>query len=320
MKNYLLLLLLTLPLFFACKEKKTSMKDDEVVTVTDFIEFFPEVGLTFQLADTTLRQKTTDSLLIGNKTFHQFIPDSLLKKDFGATARPKLYALGRVKEKDRETYLFFKAVAGSKRVGYLVCFSEKEQFLQGMPLVRDGFDSQASAYGQLDKKFQITTYRDKKQAGQLSFKRNVYFYNNTANEFTLIFTEPNEEIIANVINPIDTLAAKHKFAGEYVKDKRNFVSVRDGKSASEVLVFVHFEKNGGECKGELKGMARFVSNNVAVYQESGNPCSLQLSFSKTAVSLKETGGCGSYRDIRCFFEGSYPRKKAPKPESGGKKK
>jgi len=97
-----------------------------------------------------------------------------------------------------------------------------------------------------------------------------------------------------------------------VKDKKNFISLRDGKHASETLFFIHFEKD--DCRGELKGMARFVSNNVAVYQEGGNPCTIEFNFSAGRVSMKETGGCGSYRDIKCFFEGSYPKKKTPKPK------
>ena len=64
--------------------------------------------------------------------------------------------------------------------------------------VRSGFDRSTSSYGLLDTKFQITTYREEKRPGnELSYKRNVYVYNNAANEFTLILTEPNEEMIEN---------------------------------------------------------------------------------------------------------------------------
>lgn len=311
MKKYLFWLPVCLLLFSACKNKKVSLTDGEEVKVTDFIEFFPEATLPFRIADTTLLQKTTDSLLIGNTIFHKFIPDSVLTMDFGKSTKPKLYAMGRAKEKGKETYLFFKAVLASKRVGYLACFNEDDQFLRAMPLVRTG-GNYTSSYGVLDKKFQITTYHETRHRDDLTFKRNVYFYNNTTSEFTLILTEPNEEIIQNVINPIDTLAAKHKLAGEYVKDKRNFISIRDGKNASEILFFVHFEKNNGDCKGELKGTARLISAKTAQYQESGNPCALEFTFSSNRVVMKETGGCGSWRDIKCFFEGSYPKKKQAK--------
>lgn len=310
MKRYLSWLPILL-LIVACKGKKTSLQDDETVSIKEFIEFFPEKSLPIRIADTTLVKKSTDSLQIGYKIFTQFIPDSLVQKDFGKGVTPKIFPLGRTREEDKETYLFIKATTGAKRVAYLACFDKDNQFLQMLPLLKTGFDQYSSAYGVLDRKFQITTYYEKKRGNnETTFKRNVYIFNSSANEFTLILTEPNEEIIANVINPIDTLPAKNKYSGDYVKDKKNFIAVRDGKRASEPQFFVHFEK--GDCRGELKGTARFVSPTVAVFQEGGNPCTLEFNFSTSRVVMKETGGCGSYRDIKCFFEGSYPKKKAVK--------
>lgn len=301
-------------LLFACKSgKKTSLQDDEKVDIKDFIEFFPEIPLPIRIADTTLVKKSTDSLQIGYKIFTQFIPDSLIKKDFGKGVIPRIFPLGKTREDDKETYLFIKATTGAKRIAYMACFGKNNEFLRMLPLVRTGFEQYATVWATLDKKFQITTYHDKKLGnGEVAFKRNVYFYNNAANEFTLILSEPNEEIIENVVNPIDTFPAKNKFSGDYVKDKKNFISFRDGKRSSESPFFVHFEK--GDCRGELKGMARFVSNTVAVYQEGGNPCTLEFNFAANRITMKETGGCGSYRDIKCFFEGSYTKKKTAKPK------
>jgi hypothetical protein len=296
-------------LITACKGKKSSLQDDDTVDIKEFIEFFPETPLPIRIADTTLVKKSTDSLQIGYKIFTQFISDSLIKKDFGKGVTPRIFPLGRTKEEGAETYLFIKATTGAKRVGYVATFNKDNEFLQMLPLVKTGFEQYNSAWGMLDKKFQITTYHDQKRGdGSTAYKRNVYFFNNAANEFTLILSEPNEDIIANIINPIDTFATKNKFSGDYVKDKKNFISFRDGKRTSESLFFVHFEKD--DCQGELKGTARFVSNSVAVYQEGGNPCTLEFNFSTNRVTMKETGGCGSYRDIKCFFEGSYPKKKA----------
>jgi hypothetical protein len=322
MKKFLFFLPVLLLLAGACKNKKTSLKDGEKVEIEDFIEFFPESTLPFRMDDTSLVKKSTDSSLIGMKIFQQFVPDSILKKDFSNLAALRLYSAGRVKEKGKETYLFLKAVAGSKRACYLLCFSDDNKYLNAMPLVKDGFDNSTSAYGMLDKKYQILTYRERRQGGMItSFKRNVYFYNSAANDFTLLMTEPNEEIIENVINPIDTFSTKHKFAGDYMQNKKNFISFRDGKRPNELIFFVHFKKNGGDCKGELKGVAKLVNNTLAVYQESGNPCELQFSFKSNAVTMKETGGCGAWRDIKCFFEGSFPKKKAPKSSTAaGKKK
>lgn len=308
MKKYLFLLPLLL-LLVHCKSKKTSLEDEDEIEVADFIEFFPETKLPYRVADSNLLKKETDtSLNIGYRIFSRFIPDSIIQKDFGKNARPAITALGKVKEKDKETYLFAKAVAGSKRVAYLATFDKKDQFKQAMPIVRTGFTKSTSGYGALDNKFQITTYQERR-GNELTYKKNVYFYNKETNEFTLIYTEPNEEMNENVINPIDTLSKKHKFAGDYVKDKRNFVSIRDGAKPGEIMIFIHFEKDNGACNGELKGSARWISKDVAQYYQNGNPCTIELSFTTTRVRLKETAGCGTYRDIRCFFEGSYGKKK-----------
>ena len=149
------------------------------------------------------------------------------------------------------------------------------------------------------------------------YRRSVYVFND-AGVFTLILTESNEAKPKNVqvvINPIDTLSRKHKFTGDYIQDKRNFISVRDGKNASYVLFFVHFEKDNGECKGELKGEAKFISaRNSAISDQMVIPVSLEFYFKESSVRMKELEGCGNHRDIKCFFEGSYIKHKEPKPK------
>lgn len=320
MKKYLGFLLIVV--LASCKEKKASLQDEASLEVGDFIEFFPIVKAPYRLSDSNLSKKVSDSLLIPAAVFNKFIPDSVVQKDFGKSAKVKIYPLARIREKGKgkETYLFLKAESAGKRVGYLAVFDKDQEFSDFVQLLRTGFDH-TNGYGLLDAKYQVTTYREEKRPGnELKYKRNVYIFNTAANSLTLIMTEPNEEMIENVINPIDTLSKKNKFSGDYIKDKYNFVSVRDGRNANEYRFFVHFEKDKRECVGELKGVARVVSKTMARFEEAGNPCSLEFVFGATTVSMKEVGGCGTYRDIKCFFEGSYPRKKEVKPKSSPAKK
>ena len=319
MKKHLMFFLAGMVLL-GCKEKKKTMTDDDIATVGDFIEFFPELKLPVVVADTSLLAKTSDSLLIGLKVLHQFVPDSVLAKDFGKAVNTKVYPIGRVKEKNSETYLFFRALNGSKRIGYLACFDKDKKFVKAMPFVRTDQDKSSSSYGSLDSKFQITTYNERKQGDNTVFKRNVYIYNAAAADFTLILTEPNEELIEAIINPIDTLPRKHKWSADYVKDKKNFVSTRDSKRPNELLFFVHFEKDNGECKGELKGALKVVSNTKAAFKDGGGPCTIDFDFGGNTVSMKEIGGCGNYRDIKCFFEGVYKKKAEPRSKPAAKKK
>lgn len=317
----LLVLIPFLILLAACKQKKASLQDGEELEANEFVEFFPEVTLPYVVADTSLLKKESDSMRIGNQIFAGFVPDSILTNEFGKTAKPMLYPLGRVTEKNNETYLFVKAVAGNKRVGYLLCFNKDNQFLSSIALVRTGFNKFTNAFGSLDKKFQVTTYREiKKEDNETGYKKNVYIYSSSSNSFMLILTEPNEDIFDVIINPIDTLPKKNKVSGDYVQNKNNIVSIRDGKDPSNILFFVHFEKDNATCNGELKGAAKFISENIAQYKESGNPCTIQFDFKGNVVTMKEIEGCGSFRDIKCFFDGKFTRKKEQTSKSPDKAK
>ncbi len=309
MNRSLLMLCFMAIIIAGCKDKKKiSRTGDEPVEVVDFLDFFPSVSLPYSVADSVMIKKLPDSIVIAYPLFTQFVPDSVFNKDFGK-ATPKIYPLGKVSEKGKETYIFLKAVVGMKRMAYVAVFDQSDHFLNMLSLTNKGFDDYTTSYGTLDKKYQINTYKEKKLApGKISFRRKVYIYNSAAKEFTLIFSEPNEDVIENVYNPIDTLPQKNKHTGDYVVNKKNFISFRDAKKSSEIVFFVHFEKEKGECVGELKGTARFISPKKAVYSIIGNPCSLEFTFTNTSVVMKEVEGCGAYRGITCFFEGTYPKK------------
>jgi hypothetical protein len=93
------------------------------------------------------------------------------------------------------------------------------------------------------------------------------------------------------------------------------VSFRDSRNVNKRRFFIHFEKNNGDCIGELKGEAVMKSATTAEYREPGEPCSLQFSFTGSAVTIKELTGCGSKRGVRCSFNGVYSRKKEIKPKT-----
>jgi hypothetical protein len=213
--------------------------------------------------------------------------------------------------KNGETYLFIKALTPSKKILYVACLDKDGKFSTGMPLLIREDDSEIRYAASIDNKYAISVSRLRKDGdGRTIFVRIVYVYN-AEGVFTLIMRESNEgkPKSGQIYNPIDTLAHKHKFTGDYIQDKRNFISFRDGKNNSVIRFFVHFEKDNGNCKGELKGEARFVSSTVARYIANGDPCSLEFNFSDKTVHMKELDGCGNHRDIRCYFEGLYNRHK-----------
>ena len=148
--------------------------------------------------------------------------------------------------------------------------------------------------------------------GSISEGKDVYVLNSDAKNFMLIMTDALDDKVTELINPIDTFSRKHKYAADYGTGKLNLVSIRDGRKSDRLSFFIHFEKNNGECTGELKGEAIIKSATVAEYREGGDPCVLRFSFTSSSVTVKEVEGCGSHRGLRCSFDGIFPKKKDQK--------
>ncbi|HRN56475.1 MAG TPA: hypothetical protein PLL71_08485 [Agriterribacter sp.] len=306
----------------ACKSKKKYLSGEDPVDINDFIGFFRELPLPYAIADTQISRKLPDSLLISAPILNQFVPDTVYSKNYGKNTHPKFYALGKIVTEEKETYLLVKAATLARQMAYVLYFDEDKNFKAAMPLVHNNTGRRASITGSIDRRLVITTREMRKgPGGQQYYKLHAYVYN-TAGVFTLIKIESNEPVVPKeVYNPIDTFPRKHKLSGNYVQNKKNFVSVRDGKDAKKLLFFVHFERSD-DCSGELKGEAVLVKPNIAQYRQAGDPCVLQLAFSGNKVSLSEVQGCGNYRGIKCIFEGSYMKKKEavkPKKKAQGEK-
>jgi hypothetical protein len=297
----------SLIVFLCCKHRSAGAGGEvKKIEPDDFLGMFRSLSLPVSFADSNLTKKSSDSSLAW-AVFSQFIADSLVQKNFGKTVKPKLYAAGKLGVKNGETYLFIKALSASKKIIYVACLNKDGKFQIGMPLVIREEDSELRYSAAIDNKYAISVSRLRKDGdGRVFFIRTVYVYNSEG-VFTLIMRESNEgkPRTSQIYNPIDTLTHKHRFTGDYLQDKRNFISFRDAKNDKLIRFFVHFEKDNGNCKGELKGEARFVSSTAARYIANGDPCSLEFSFTDKSVRMKELEGCGNHRDIRCYFEGVY---------------
>lgn len=306
-------LLFFLFLLAACKSKKVSLAGDEPVEIGDFIDFFPDTKLPYLVADSNLLKKEKDSLLISYKVFTQFVPDSILHKIFGKNAKPKIYPMG--KAKGDETYLFAKALSGDKRTALVLGFDKENQFIAAMSLLSLDQSAATQQAGSLDNRYTLTKTVYRKNAdGNISERKEVYVLNSGAKNFMLIMTDALDDKATELTNPIDTVSRKQKYTADYGTGKMNLVSIRDGRRNDRLSFFIHFEKNNGECTGELKGEAIIKSPSLAEYRQGGDPCILQFRFTSSSVTVKELEGCGSRRGLRCSFDGTYPRKKAGKPK------
>jgi hypothetical protein len=257
-----------------------------------------------------LKSKVNDSLLVSYKIFTQFVPDSVFKKEFGKNVKPKIYLMKRVEAEKKETYLFVKTVNADKSIVFILCFDNDNKFMDAMPLLKDdGLKSTTQVCG-IDRRYSIykTTFL-KRPDGSITDGREVYGFNADSKKFMLIMTDALDDKVLEVINPIDNLARKNKYAADYVKDKMNIVSIRDAAKPDKINFFIHFDKNNGECTGEIKGTASLTKPNLAVFKQPGEGCVLQFNFTTTNVTIKELEPCGSHRGVKCSFDGSYPRKK-----------
>ncbi|HEV8506511.1 MAG TPA: hypothetical protein VGQ53_13960 [Chitinophagaceae bacterium] len=316
-------LLVLIPIFslLACNsKKKVILSGDEPVDIKDFIESFQPLDLPYQIADTSVSKKRADTTLISYKVFTHLVPDTLLSKVFGKEERPKIYPMGRVAAPEQGTYLFVKALSADRKAALILCFDKKNNFITAMPVMQPDANPATQQVFVLDKRFTLSKGITRRNAdGTISDGKNVYVLNEPAKSFLLIMTDALDEKTMEIINPIDSLSRKNKFSADYQKDKLNFISIRDSRKAGRLVFFVHFEKKNN-CSGEIKGEANFTSANSALFRGSGDPCTLQFTFTSSSVSMKEVQGCGSHRGVDCIFDGTYPRKKEVKKKEQKSKK
>jgi len=297
----------------ACNSKKTS-GEGKTYTYNEFTESFRKATLPFTLTDTGFI-KNTDTATIRDKDFISLLQVSAVNEIFGKGAKVKFIPLWKIEGATEEDYFIIKAQTSRKKAALLMVFDKDHQSKAGFSFLVPDDDPTTIQTSFIDKAYSISKSTIKKnQNGGISEGKDVYVYDRASKNFTLVMTDPLEEREPELINPIDTLSKKHKLAGDYVKDKRNIVSIRDGRKQNLLTVFIHIEK-GTDCIGEIKGDATISSPTTAIYQQAGDPCVLQLNFTSSSVRLTELDGCGSRRGLDCKFDGSFARKKQPTVKS-----
>lgn len=300
-----LIAMLSCSLFIACSDNNKTAQTDTPGEI--LFNIFPDIPQPFVYADSNLLKKPSDSLILDTALLFKVMPDSVITKDFGKS-NYSVYAVGKI-NKGSLHYFIISVISGNRRAAYVFNLDEMNRYKSAITLVSTGFRNSTHAYGKIDEKYVITTYRERRQPDAFTFKRNVYVADASTDEFILILTEPSDD--EGILDPIESLPTTHRLSGNYVRDDKNFITIRDSEKEGELNFFIHFEFSKGECSGELKGVARLTGENTAEYHKPGNPCRISFTFSDKKVEIKELDGCGSYRDIYCFFEGSFPLKANP---------
>src|SRR6188508_1277422 len=177
MTRYLACLLIAIYLLTGCgNKKKPSLSGTDEVAIGDFIESFELITPPYEVNDTVLNRKEKDSLLIANKIFSQFVPDSVLIKVFGKNPKPKIYLGKRINEKE-ESYLFAKATAADKKAMLVLCFDKENNFKAFLPLLVQDADPATLQISGLNRKFEFyQSVLIKKPDGSTGEGKDVYIY------------------------------------------------------------------------------------------------------------------------------------------------
>lgn len=320
MRKYLLAVIVLLSMY-ACKSNNKSSVDSKSSDTdkgtknadqSDFFKTYNNLRLPFSVTDTDMAElPKTDT--ISYSLFTQFVPDTIFNNPFGKNRKLSIYPVGKIEQKGKENYFVTYAKDKNRSAVYLSVY-DKKKFSTGMPLIVSDEDDIVNT-ASIDKKLSIVISKEWKVKNDMFYKRSIYAYNN-AGIFTTVLTETNEDRRAEsgILNPFDTFPKKYKYSGDYTKGKKNVLYIRDGKTPGQYLFFVHFEsdKEDEPCTGELKGALKMISDKAGVYTGNGDPCVLNLSFKGNEVQVKETGSCGNYRGIKCFFNDTYTKKKEQK--------
>jgi hypothetical protein len=305
--NKLVLALLTIGLMAGCGSKKNkSGKDD--FTFEDFRQLFVQAKLPYKLTPEVLQEKPSDSAAISAELLKQFLTDTLGKSDFPEGSAVRFYPVAAI-EGAAVNYFVIKAVGKSATTAYVCFIDKKGHYLDRLPAAKvEG--KKDLHYFSIDTR-QVIKVTNEKQVGQGRTAITENFFGVADDgKTTLIMTNTTGDAAAGqIFNPIDTLPGKHKLSGDYVSGETSMVSIRDGDDPKLFLFFITFSKDKTGCKGELSGTGHFTSANRGEYKDKETDCGIAFQFNAGRVSIKEIGGCGAYRGVRCFFEGSYAKKK-----------
>jgi hypothetical protein len=303
----------TILLLHSCRDEKASLSGNEPVDPKDFIAAFPALKMPYKVADSNM-VKVADTTHISYIVFSGFVPDSTLVAVLGKTANKNtIHPVGKI-EKDKETYLLADFTQNKKTTLIAFLFDKKNTYLGNLVLLKQGVKDGYFHAVNITSEPTFIISKEKYTGNEQFYTRNGYAYNNGSAEFTAVMSDSNEDLkrINEVINPIDTFARANKLSGDYIQDKKNYIAVRDGNSTNKYQFFIHFEKSG-DCIGELKGQMTMRDATHGYFQESGDPCEIDFTFTTTSITVKERGNCGNHRGIKCFFKDTYRKKKELKP-------
>ena len=301
-------------LMLSCSEQKTDLTGNTPLKINDFNKVFKTASLPVTLSDSNLK-KMVDTIQIGRKALAQFLPDSVVENIISVKeSKATLHPIFKI-EKEEEYYLLINVHHLTYQEIAVIAFSKKNVFL-GHKIIAEFDENQKNShhYGKtLSINREPTFLVEENKMGDdntFTYEKKGWAY--TDSTFKLIFFDSNKKPKSTlIINPIDTLPMNNLHSGDYARDAKNFISIRDYSIQNKYQFFLHFEKKEGTCVGELKGLLTF-NKNQATYSEKGDPCIIHFNIVGNVIKIKEDGNCGNHRNMTCYFNDNYDKKRKPK--------
>ncbi|KAA2240198.1 hypothetical protein F0L74_28960 [Chitinophaga agrisoli] len=307
--NRLLALLLVFGILSGCGSGKKRSPGDRPVTFEDFKAIFPASQTPYRLYADSLLLKQPDSVSVKPDVLKQFLSDTIAGPDTLKNNRLKYFPLAYIAGSNLQ-YFVIKAVDKGAATAY-ICFTDKKgRYLGRMTAAKKVPGSPEDMSFTLDSRYTIKVSTEKELSATATALREDFYSVGEDGGVTLVMTNSNGPTSAGqIFNPIDTLPRKHKYSGDYTSGEMNIVSIRDGQDPKSFQFFITFSKDNGGCKGEINGIGHYTGSNKGEYKDKETSCGIAFQFSSGRVSIREVGGCGAYRGIKCFFEGGFAKKK-----------
>jgi len=297
----------------SCNRSTSAGGAGSEVSFGDFLKLFPEVSAPFSWDRDSMELRFPDSVSLDKGKVGVYLADSLWGAGGGAKARTRIYPVGRMRYPGHLRVLVVETARGSERRGWLLVYGEADTVVSALQVTSLDQQAPSDVFSlNIDKQYLVhVNERKTLNSGQVILRERVYSLNADGSA-VLILTNTNQPASAgSYVNPIDTLAATGTYSGDYWSGSSGIVSVRDGKSSRECRFYIHLDQQGGDCTGEVEGVARFTGKSTAEFTQQDGPCAIRFTFTRNQVVIRETGGCGAYRGIGCYFNGTYRKKPAP---------
>lgn len=305
-------LLVGITLLVNCSSPPPDYSGNSPLTVKEWLAVFPDITLPIVLHDTGLIRRA-DSNHIGYKALTQFYPDSSLQPVIGKIKKGTYFrAIGKITKKE-EHYLLLIAFHPPKHARLIVLVTTpKNEYLDAKEFLDNQSPDGYQHYVHINREPTFMLVREKTGTDLQSIYTKTGWIYPGDGKFIVIMSDSNEDTRNTaVINPIDSFPALNPLSWDYGNDKKNFIAVRDGSSPGKLQFFLHVEKMGGTCIGELKGFMQMTGKRTAEFRQSGDPCVVLFEFSDNSISFHETGSCGNYRGIKCQLDEQFPKRKKP---------